>query len=274
MRAVQVVCGLVVLLSPAAQASGLERLVPHRAVYEVTLDEASERSGISGIKGRMVYESRGAACDGFSVRFRFFQNVRTPRREYSSDQRTTSFESGDGKRYEFVNRTFFNGSLEREVKGSAVRGDAGVAVALTQPDERAVELPAAIFPGEHMGRILEAAVKGRRVLATDVFDGSDEGDAVTATNAIIGRPREPQTTGKASDGVGTALGGLTSWPVTVAYFEGAADASGERTPVYQVSFPLYENGVSGDLTMRYEDYTLKGELSALEYLDPPDCAPR
>ena len=253
----------------------LENLVPHRAVYDVTLDEASERSGISAIKGRMVYESRGSACEGFSVRFRFFQNVRTPRREYSSDQRTTTFESGDGERFEFVNRTFFNGSQEREVKGKAARSADGITVAIeaSGSDEGTtdVELQPAQFPAAHIAAVIEAAQAGKRFLPVDVYDGSDTGDEVMATTAVIGKRNGPDATVVADPERAKQLADVPSWPVSVGYFSGEADASGERLPVYQVSFALHENGVSGDLVMRYEDYTLNAELKDLEYLERSDC---
>ena len=40
-----------VLAAPAAA----QTLLPHRAVYDLVLDQASDRSGITGIAGRMVY---------------------------------------------------------------------------------------------------------------------------------------------------------------------------------------------------------------------------
>ena len=267
-------------LCPGAFANGLERLAPHRAVYDVTLEDASERSGITGIKGRMVYEMRGSVCDGFSTRFRFFQNVRTPRREYTSDQRTTTFEAADGSRYDFVNRTFFNGSEEKEVKGSAVREKESAAqeggeleVSLEQPDAAELTLPAAIFPAAHLAAIIDAASAGKRFLAADVFDGSDDGDALMATNAVIGRVNSTDAPGGVIADAAAKLERLRSWPVNVAYFEGDADARGERLPVYQVAFPLYENGVSGNLSMSYDDYQLKAKLADLEYLDASDCDP-
>ena len=256
-----------------AFANGLERLAPHRAVYDVTLEDASERSGITGIKGRMVYEMRGSMCDGFSTRFRFFQNVRTPRREYTSDQRTTTFEAADGSRYDFVNRTFFNGSEEKEVKGSATREEGELGISLEQPDAAELTLPGAIFPAAHLAAIIDAASAGKRFLAADVFDGSDDGDALMATNAVIGRASSAAASEGLIANAAAKLQGLRSWPVNVAYFEGDADASGERLPVYQVAFPLYENGVSGNLSMSYDDYRLKAKLADLEYLDAPSCEP-
>ena len=260
------------LATAAWAADSRAVLAPHRAVYDVTLAEASERSGIGTIRGRMVYESRGSACEGISVRFRFFQNVRTPRREYTSDQRTTTFESADGRRFEFVTRTFFNGQKEREVKGSAVRGDNGVTIKLDPDVKGPIPGRPAVFPSAHLAAVIEAAKGGKRILALDVFDGSDDGDEVMATTAVIGRENAADAATVANPAVAPKLDDLASWPVSIAYFSGRPDASGERLPVYQVSFALFENGVSGDLTMRYEDYTLKAQLKDLEYLKRGECA--
>ena len=57
-----------VLLAGGAEAAS--PLMQHRAVYDLVLARASERSGITGIDGRMVYELRGSACEGYAVRFR------------------------------------------------------------------------------------------------------------------------------------------------------------------------------------------------------------
>ena len=273
MRTVTAIFALAILAGPAF-ADPRETLAPHRAVYDVTLEEASERSGIGAIRGRMVYESRGAACDGISVRFRFFQNVRTPRREYSSDQRTTTFESADGRRFEFVSRTYFNGSKEREVKGSAERAPDATMIGLETDDGGTIEAPPAIFPSAHLASVIEAADSGKRILAADVFDGSDDGDEVMSTTAVIGRQNPADTVAVAETGEAAKLEGVRSWPVSIAYFSGEPDASGERLPVYQVSFALFENGVSGDLVMRYEDYVLKAKMTDLEYLEKPACAAR
>nr|MDH4439936.1 DUF1849 family protein [Rhizobium sp.] len=50
-------------------------LVPHRAVYDIVLKEASDRSGIEGVRGRMVYEFSGSSCKGFNTKFRFVTRI-------------------------------------------------------------------------------------------------------------------------------------------------------------------------------------------------------
>ena len=57
--------------APATSAAIATGLVAHRAVYDLELKDASERSGISGMSGRMVYEFDGNYCTGFTTNFRF-----------------------------------------------------------------------------------------------------------------------------------------------------------------------------------------------------------
>lgn len=60
------------------------------------------------------------------------------------------------------------------------------------------------------------------------------------------------------------------WPVTIAYFN--ENAAGDPTPVYNMSFKLYENGITRDLTMDYGDFVLSGSLVKLELLKPQQDA--
>ena len=47
---------------------------------------------------------------------------------------------------------------------------------------------------------------------------------------------------------------------------------GEELPSYQVSFTLYENGVTNNLVMDYGDYALSGSIKTIEALAPSTCA--
>ncbi len=57
--------------------------------------------------------------------------------------------------------------------------------------------------------------------------------------------------------------------MTIAYF--TDEASGDALPVYRMSFKLYENGVTRDLTMDYGDFALSGKLAELEVFDTAEC---
>ena len=59
------------------------------------------------------------------------------------------------------------------------------------------------------------------------------------------------------------------WPVTIAYYN---DKTGtDALPIYRMSFKLYDNGITRDLTMDYGDFVLTGKLAKLDILKPETC---
>jgi hypothetical protein len=46
---------------------------------------------------------------------------------------------------------------------------------------------------------------------------------------------------------------------------------GEQTPVYAITFELYENGISRALLLDYNDFAISGELKSLEIRDVKPC---
>ena len=261
------------LLATSVSAQPSANFLPHRAVYDLALKEASDRSGIDGLRGRIVYELTGSACEGYAARYRFRTQVRVGGKTLDNDHQSTVFESADGKSFNFVTKYFLNGQLEQDLRGSAERKPTGIAVTLTKPDKRDVDLPNALFMNQHLATIIEAARAGETILTTPVFDGSDEGDDLVDTNAIIGKQREgAQRLDGEPEAESAKFDDKVGWPVSVSYFKsGQLDGGGERLPVYQVSFLLHEDGVSRDLTMRYPDYAMSGVLKNIEYLPVEKC---
>jgi len=65
---------------------------------------------------------------------------------------------------------------------------------------------------------------------------------------------------------------LTRWPVTVSYYDRDAKAdSGEQTPVYAMSFELYEDGVSRALVLDYNDFVISGKMGKFDVKDSKPC---
>src|SRR5690606_2880863 len=125
-------------------------LAPHRAVDDLKLKDATERSGISGMYGRMVYEFNGSACEGYTVSFRFVTQVDTGEETRITDQQTTTYEDLKNGSFRFLTRSFTDEKLDKEVRGSAREEARGVRVDLASPEKREVELAASRFPTEHM----------------------------------------------------------------------------------------------------------------------------
>ncbi|MQW87182.1 cell envelope integrity EipB family protein [Sinorhizobium saheli] len=254
-----------VMTVAAADAS---TLVPHRAVYDLELKDASERSGISGMYGRMVYEFNGSACEGYTVSFRFVTQVDTGEEVRLTDQQTTTYEDMRNGNFRFLTRSFTDEKLDKEVRGSAHDEQSGVKVELTAPDKREVALAASRFPTEHMLEVIDRAKRGESFFEARIFDGSDSGDKTLITSTFVGKPRKPAPD-DADVGKAGRLAGENYWPVTISYFND--DASGDALPIYRMSFKLYENGVTRDLTMDYGDFVLTGKLANLEVFKAEEC---
>lgn len=249
------------------------KLVPHQAVYDMKLGEKEDNSGISGLSGRMVYEFAGNACEGYSVNFRFvtrFQNADGG--SQVTDLQTTSFEEPQAESYQFLSKTFVDQELVEESKGKATAGTQTKTINLKAPSEKSLEIGhEVLFPTEHLLTILESAENGVPFISADIYDGAESGEKVYATTTVIGSKTVSPVKADTED-PDAPLAGLNYWPVTVAYFDpGAEDATGELTPVYQLSFWLFQNGVSGHLTLDYGDFTIKGKMAALELHEDIGC---
>jgi hypothetical protein len=63
---------------------------------------------------------------------------------------------------------------------------------------------------------------------------------------------------------------VEAWPVSIAYFEPQSDGK-DALPVYEISFLMFENGVSRKLNIDYGEFALQGELTEIVFHEPPKC---
>jgi hypothetical protein len=257
-----------VVPAAAVPASGL---LPHRAVYDLDLDSASERSGITGIEGRMVYEFAGSPCEGYTVTFRFVTRIDTSEASRMTDQQTTTYEDGAGANFSFVTRSFIDSELDKELRGNArIEPDATV-VSIEEPETETLTLEATQFPTQHLIELIDKAEGGETFYETTLYDGSDEADKVMTTTVIIGKQAAVRTTDPERAAVDD-LGDDPFWPVDIAYFD-LSEADGEEFPTYRISFKLHESGVTRDLVMDYGDFSMTGTLVDLSMFEAPEaCA--
>ena len=257
------VAPLVLAVSPSLAASPL---APHRAVYDLALDQASERSGITGLTGRMVYEFNGSPCEGYTVKFRFVTDIRTRDVTRLTDQQTTTFEDGDGKNFSFVTKSFVDRNPDTETKGSAeIEGDKLV-VNIERPEEATIDLQKTQFPTKHLEELIDKAKAGETFYQTSLFDGSEDADRVMSTTVVIGKKQVADDSDPEKK-VLANLGADEFWPVDIAYFDESKN-NAALTPEYRISFKLHENGMSRDLVMDYGDFAMKGTLVNLSLFPP------
>ena len=268
MRAARVLLSSTVLaLAVAIQpAAALPLLQPHRAVYDLSLDKASDRSGITGLTGRMVYEFNGSPCEGYTVKFRFVTQIDTSDNSRLTDQQTTTFEDAKGKTFSFVTKSFVDQALDKEVKGTATKDAKGVRVALDKPEKQTLNLGPTQFPTQHLEELIGKAEKGETFYQTNLFDGSEDADRIMSTTVIVGKP----VVAAKDDPELPALNKLAKdkyWPVDIAYFDDSKAGDGEELPEYRISFKLHENGLTRDLVMDYGDFSMTGKLVNLALFD-------
>ena len=261
----------------AAPSASPVLLAPHRAVYDLTLLKTTGSRGISGVRGRILYDFSGSPCEGYTLKFRQVSDIASGETDNMlSDLRSTTWEDETARKFSFNSQNLVNDRPSPPVDGHADRGAKTVTVTLAKPDAKKLTLPLdAVFPTEHMRRIILAARAGKSILEFPVYDGSDNGQKLYHTLTVIGRPiapgEKPPTDAAAKI---PTLAKLTRWPVTISYFESEnpkQQQTGEQTPVYSIGFELYENGISRALTLDYADFSLAGEMTALELKKVKPC---
>lgn len=257
------------LVAVPAQAG---TLIPHRAVYDLALENASDRSGITGLAGRMVYEFSGSRCDGYTVTFRFVTQIDTSETSRMTDQQTTTYEDGDGKSFRFVTRSFVDQAMDTELRGSAKLSDKGTEVSLQKPAPQKIELGASQFPTQHLLELLNKAKAGDTFYETTIYDGSEDADRIMTTTVVIGRSG-PAKSNDPELGAIKSIARDPFWPVEMAYFD-LSVAQGEELPSYRISFKLHESGVTRDLVMDYGDFSMTGRLVDLAMFEAPDDCPQ
>jgi hypothetical protein len=279
LTAMAVVFAALALHRPAVAAPPVDKvfLAPHRAIYDLKLSKSRGSRGIEAVRGRILYDFSGNACDGYELQFRQVSELDSGEgKNVLSDLRSTTWEDGTAKTFRFNSENLLNDKTTDSVDGHAERNARTVAVNLSKPKDKNFSVPVnAVFPTEHMRRIIIAAREGKSVLEFPVYDGSETGEKLYNTLTVIGKAIAPgekpptDATTKIPE-----MAKLTRWPVTISYFEQedtAKEQSGEQTPVYAISFELYENGISRALVLDYSDFTIKGEMTSLELKKPKPC---
>ncbi len=256
--------------------AGSVKLAPHVAVYDLSLTSSRGKRALEGVRGRIVYDFSGSACEGYALNFRQVTELDSGEGKVAlSDLRTATWEEGDGKSFRFKSQNYMDRKQIGDVDGRADRGKGNVAVKLSKPEDKKFDAGTVVFPTEHMRLLIEAARAGKTLLEVAVYDGSESGEKIYQSLSVIGRRIEPEK--KPSDDAAAdkdSLAGLARWPVTISYFDKtkqSEDQPSEQTPVYAISFEMYENGISRALRLDYGDFVIDGKMSSLEVKKANAC---
>ncbi|MCV3241988.1 hypothetical protein ABID19_005862 [Mesorhizobium robiniae] len=240
-------------------------LLPHRAVYDMTLIKASDRSGIADVTGRMIYEFYGSACLDYTTNTRIVTRIDSVTTSGLTDQQMTTFEAADGNTFSFMTKTYVDQALQKEVRGTATREGQNVMVRLEKPEHKDFDIGSTQFPTQHMLDIMNRADAGETLYETRLFDGVGDADKAMTTSVLIGKKAEAEK----NDPEAPALAKLEkdrAWPIEVAYFDDSTER-GDELPQTIINLKLHENGIARDLVMNYSNFSLSGKLVKLELLD-------
>jgi hypothetical protein len=254
------------------QAAGKETAVeiaPHRAIYDMSLTSLKNGSNVTGVSGKMIFEWADS-CDGWAIQ----QNLQL---QFSYAQGDTSkvasnevtWESKDGKRYNFNIRRVQDGKETENYRGKAGLGGKDSKAVYANPEGKIVTLTGdTVFPSAHTKLVIAKAKAGEHFFMRRVFDGTDEGGSNDVSVYISPPQAERMEVGidgkPASDPLLTA----TAWPVHMAFFK-LDDETGQ--PDYEMDLLLLANGVARSMKIDYGDFSVTGTLKAIEPLPVPHC---
>jgi len=262
------------MASPGKAAAGVPFL-PHQALYDLSLVKSRGSSSINSARGRILYSFSGNACEGYTSEFRQVSELEVGEGKMTlSDLRSTSWEDGGGKSYRFKIDSRMNEGASSPVDGIAERTGDQITVKLKQPEAKTFTLDGStVFPTEQIQRIIAAAKEGKSILELTVYDGSDNGQKVYNTLSVIGHaiPGDRQAASPDPSTTNDQMKTMARWPVTVSYYDrDGRKKDGEETPVYSMSFELFENGVSRALVLDYNDFVISGALGKFDVKDEKD----
>lgn len=243
--------------SAAAMAS-------HRAFYDVRLGKVAQGGGIVGAKGvmSMTFEK---SCEGWVLRQQMsiiFES--SDGKSIVQESRYGGLESFDGKTYRFATSTTSDAD-KQEYKGSASLNGLGKAGAAQYDGAAApLRLPAGtVFPITHTLALIDTAARGGRSVVAPLFDGT-EGKGAEEVSAFIGLRQSGE---KFKGGVSSPLLDRPGWPIRMAVFSGKQQAA----PQYEMGFFQLDNGISPNLTIEYNEFSLHFDLKKIEPVPSPAC---
>jgi hypothetical protein len=266
------VTAVTAILALSAQACAASSLLPHRAVYEMSVVNIDKKSGILSGTGLLAYEITGSTCDGWITNYRIATRYeRTEAGEQLNDFQVNGWEAGDGTAFQMEEKQYVDQRLtsRRNVLAKKLPDAEGFGQ-LTRPQERTFKIPKeAVFPIRHQLRLLKAAAAGEKRNVSVVFEGAEDEKSLSAV-ALIGNLRDPKTMDLAVNEKSAAeLRREQAWSIAVSYYP--VEPNRADAPDYQTSFTMFSSGVSTDLLFDYGSFALRGKLTKLEFLPEQDC---
>ena len=221
-------------------------MVPHQAIYNMTLSSNSPASRFNGISGAAVSQIE-RTCDGWVINEQIVMTMLTV--AGGAIEREMHFkarESLDGKDYVFESNSVTNGE-PKKFSGTARHKASGAAEAeFVTPRPFEMPLPKGTrFYVATTQWLLQLAKSGKRAGETYAFDGTDDEGAQKVSAFIL-----PDGIGGEGLSGDKALLDRKAWQVRMAFFKIGDQAS---APEFEISLRLLENGVITHFELIFDD---------------------
>jgi hypothetical protein len=264
--------------TPAPVVAAQAVLASHKALYAVTLTGTRPGGDYLDVSGKMILEFTDA-CEAWTTSQKsLLRTVTGEGTEAISHSDFAAWESKAGDDYKFSVRQTQDGDVT-EFRGRAKRngqGDTGTAE-YTKPERTAYKLPPHfLFQTAQQVKLLEYARKGEHFLSGDMFDGSEGGGAAHFNAVILKLNPESQ----AKTGLKDPLLDSPPHRVRVAFYspagtgdqaDGKAAMDSGEQPEYEMTMTVHDNGVVSDYDYDYQDFSVHGQLQAIQALPRPHC---
>jgi len=251
-------------LAAEANSASPVGLVPHEAVYRMTLRTTSQGSGVTSANGELIYRFNDV-CDGWTTEMTDTMEMSFAEGgDVSSERTVITWEAKDGSQFRFKVRQPGHPELEN-LSGRSSLSKSGGSAEFEVPERHTVALPqGALFPTSHTSKLINAALTGENVFSRVVFDGSDL-DNPYDMNAVI---TKALPAGTLTSMPGHPLLNGRSWRMRLAFF---SLANSDSLPTAEMTLRYHENGVAEEAVRDYGNYSVALHLIKLTALPKPEC---
>ncbi len=244
-------------------------LANHRAVYQLSMTKLRSINEVADVDGEFSYELIDQ-CDRWTTNQNFVLNYALVGGDAITMRSTlNALEAKDGEDY------LFSFNREQGARSDVYRGRvnrpapfAPGRVTYNSPAEQVFNLPQkTYFPIQHTLQILDRAKKGQQFFNARLFDGNGPFEVIDA-NAVLMKSINTADRDINPEFLDHPLLSGTPYRISLAFYESAND---NPIPDHEVDFLIHPNGVVSDMTLTYDDFTLRAELIELSEMPGPAC---
>jgi hypothetical protein len=242
-------------------------LIPHRAIYSMSLIKTPDNRGLSNVRGVMTYEFNDQ-CDAWTIESKVYLNLQYANQPAIENIRSmVTWESKDGLKFNFRSKDVSNGKLTEEIKGSAIMYGNGLGglVEYTDPSLRKVFLPpGTLFPTAHIQNLITHASGGGKHLTKNIFDGATLDNPYEVSGVIVAILDQKNV----APALSKALAKIHSFKIRMAYFPAESKIP---VPDIELDIVMRADGIVSQAVQEFGDYSIEAKLNQIDLIEKIGC---